>query len=198
MRFAGLDLRELVLESVQSPRTAARRVIDLDLPRTAIWSLLALAAALNAILATVSQAIFPPTIPLPTLMTAPLSLFFVLAGGLVVMVHALVWAGRAMGGETTLEHMGSAIAWLQMLRVLAQAVVLVLSFIHPALGGLFALAVMIWGIWMLINFVTEALSFASAFQGFGVLVAVTLGLVLGLTLLLTLTGVTFVGLQQNV
>ncbi|MEO0389912.1 MAG: Yip1 family protein [Pseudomonadota bacterium] len=186
----------LVMLSIREPRTAAAQIIGLGLPRGAIWSALVLFAAINAIITTLPMAlspIAPADVPegmeqLVRLLQSPLVLFVLLAGFLVVMVHALTWTGRALGGTGGLDEMAAAFAWLQALRAIAQVVLLILASLIPGIAGLVGLAIFVLGIWIMMNFVAEAQNFDSPWQAFGVLMTVFVGLMIGLMLLLTLTG----------
>ena len=186
----------LVVLSLREPRLAAAQVIGLGLPRGAIWSALVLFAAINAMILTLPMTLSPiPANEVPEgleslvhLMKSPLLLFVLLAGFLVVIVHALTWTGRALGGTGGLDEMAAAFAWLQALRALAQVVLLVTASLEPGIASLLSLGVFVLGIWIMMNFVAEAQNFDSPWQAFGVLMTVFVGLMIGLLLLLTLTG----------
>lgn len=196
--IAQIDWPGLVLRSLQAPREAARQIIDWRIPPQAIWMSLVLVCTLNALLAGVTELLFPTPFALPGMMQSPIGMVGILAVGLFAMVYALFWVGRSLGAEGRLEDVAAALTWLQGLRVLAQAILLVLTILSPALAGLFAFAVMIFGIWLTLNFVAEALQFTSLLQAAGVLFAVVVGLAIGLMVVLTVTGLGVWGLAPNV
>jgi hypothetical protein len=81
------------------------------------------------------------------------------------------------------------LVWLQSLRVLGQGITLVLLMISPGLAGLMILFIGLAGLWILINFIQAAHRFDTLWHAAGVLVAAMVALVLGLSLLLSLIGV---------
>ncbi|MEL6468003.1 MAG: YIP1 family protein [Pseudomonadota bacterium] len=197
-------LSDLAVETLRDPKAASQRIINLNLDRQTLYFALFAVAAVNAILASgpvvlLSGSIDPTlraAVPLVGLLERPIALFAVVAGGLLVMVHGLVWAGRALGGHGEFSDMLALLTWLQALRAAAQALILLLSFIVPAIAGLVALGVAILAFWLLLHFISAALRFNSLFRAFGLLLVVLAGLFIGLMLIATLTGVTAGGLAN--
>ena len=74
----------------------------------------------------------------------------------------------------------------------------VLALISPALAGMFAMVVMFIGLWVMANFIAQALSFSSAWKSFGLMVALMIGLAFGIIVLLAVTGLGVWGLDANV
>ncbi|WP_415920616.1 YIP1 family protein [Tateyamaria sp. SN6-1] len=186
---------DLAIETLRDPQGAAARIMGWQVPRTELYIALLAASALTALIVGTVSSLGPPpdpelldAVPLMALFQRPLALFVLTAGGLIVMVHALYWAGNAMGGEGDLGDLIALMAWLQALRVVAQVVVLVLSAVVPGIAGLLALIVMIVAFWLMLHFVSAALRLGSLLRAFGVLIAVSAGLLLGLMLMLTLFG----------
>lgn len=188
----------LVALTLRNPRAAAATLINWQLPRGVIWMALVLASCLNAILAGLSELMFPSPVPLPTILMNPLMLFALLAGGLFVTVHALHWAGRAVGGQGAVEDIAIVLTWLQALRAVAQAAVVVLALVSPALAGMFAMVVMVVGLWIMAHFIAQALSFASAWKAFGLMVALMVVFIFAIVVLLAVTGLGVWGLDANV
>ncbi|WP_299627532.1 YIP1 family protein [uncultured Tateyamaria sp.] len=195
---------ELALATLRDPQATARQIMDWHLGRTELYLALIAVTATNAFLAGTANFIAPAqmdpataqAVPMLALLERPLVLFVLIAGGLVVTVHALFWAGRAMGGGGSLSDMLALLTWLQALRAAAQAGVLLLSLAVPVLGGLVALGVAIVGFWLLLHFISAALRLDSLFRAFGILLAVMAGLLLGLMLLVTMMGLTAGGLTN--
>ncbi|WP_299612623.1 YIP1 family protein [uncultured Tateyamaria sp.] len=193
---------DLAIETLRDPRTAAQRIMAWNLDRQTLYSALFAIAAINAFLASGPIVLFDGTVdpaaqaavPMLALLERPFALFAIIAGGLLVTVHGLVWAGRAIGGQGEFTDMLALLTWLQALRAAAQALVLVLSLIAPSVAGLVALVVAVVAFWLLLHFVSAALRFDSLFRAFGLLIAVLAGLFIGMMLIVTLTGVTAGGL----
>jgi len=192
----------LAIDTLRDPQGTAQRIIAWDLDRATLYMALCAVAAVNAVLATAPLVLNPASVddlarealPVLALLERPLILFILIAGGLVVMVQALFWAGRAMGGQGEMLDMLAVLTWLQAMRAMAQAVILLLSFAVPTLAGLGALVVMIVAFWLMLHFISAAMRFDSLFRALGLLIAVVAGLFIGLMLILTLLGVSAGGI----
>lgn len=195
---------QLAVDTVRDPQGTAQRIMGWQIGRAELYMALVAVSAMNAFLAGASSALSPMSgdpaaleaMPMLALMSRPLVLFVLIAGGLFLTVHGLFWVGRAMGGKGALTDMLALLTWLQALRAAAQAGVLLLSLAVPVLGGLVALAVVIVAFWLLLHFISAALRFESLFRAFGVLVAVSTALFIGLMLLVTLMGGTVGGMPS--
>lgn len=198
MTLGDINWGGLVALTLRNPRAAAAQLINWQLPRGVIWMALVLVSCMNAILAGLSELLFPSPVPLPSILMNPLMLFALLAGGLLVTVHVLHWAGRMVGGQGALEDIAIVLTWLQALRAVGQAAVVVLALVSPALAGMFAMAVMFVGLWIMANFIAQALSFASAWKAFGLMVVLMVGFIFGIMVLLAVTGLGVWGLDANV
>jgi len=206
MIFSTQSIGTLTILSLQNPALAARFVLASGLRRDILWSLLLLVSIANATLVWVSNALTGPTpeqlaqmpIQIPAIIFSPLFAFVFLAGALVITVHVLHWLGAAIGGTGSLENMLAVLVWLQGLRVMAQVVLLVLMLAVPSLAGLFGLAVAILSLWLLVHFVNEAAGLDSIFKTVGVLLSAMVGVILGLSFILTITGLATMGIDANV
>lgn len=190
-------LRDLALETIQSPRTAAKKIMALNLSRDVLWSGLFLAAALNSIIFSFSILLGDASM-LPPLFRNPVLFFVLVAGVLVLMVHVFYWTGRALGGRGELGELLALMVWLQGLRAVAQAIMFVLLLVSPVIGQLFSLVVGILGVWITVNFVTEALRLPSLLHAVGVIVLAAVGIVFGLAILVGLIGLGALGVPVNV
>jgi hypothetical protein len=206
MIFSTQSIGTLTILSLQNPALAARFVLASGLRRDILWSLLLLVSIANATLVWVSNALTGPTpeqlaqmpIQIPAIIFSPLFAFVFLAVALVITVHVLHWLGAAIGGTGSLENMLAVLVWLQGLRVMAQVVLLVLMLAVPSLAGLFGLAVAILSLWILVHFVNEAAGLDSIFKTVGVLLSAMVGVILGLSFILTITGLATMGIDANV
>lgn len=186
-------LKDLVILSVQNPAEAARQLMALQIDRGTLWTALFLMVVLNTLLHGVGNLLVPAPSPLPGVFNVPAVYFFFVGGGLVVTVIMLFWAGRAFGGQGSMEDVMVVIIWLQFLRVIVQAAALVLLLTFPALSMLLALAAAFVSLWILVNFFDQAHRFNSIGKAAGVLIAAFIGMVVGASLLLSMIGVSAVG-----
>ena len=188
---------QLAVDTLRDPKAVAEQIMGWNLDRTTLYLALIAVAAVNATLASGPVVLLPgevdaelrAALPILALLERPLMFFALVAGTLVVMIQALFWAGRAMGGQGEMTEMMALIIWLQALRAVAQAVILVLGFIMPFLAGLVALGLQLVAFWLFLHFISAAMRFDSLWRAFGLLIATATGLFLGLMLILTLLGV---------
>lgn len=190
-------LTDLALDTLREPGDTARRIMGWQIDRTTLYLALVAVCAVTAFIVGGMAALGPPpdpelvrAVPAISLLNRPLALFVLTAGGLIVMVHGLYWAGKAMGGEGDLSDLLVLLVWLQTLRVAAQLAVLLVGLAVPILGNVLALVVMVAAFWLLLHFISAALRFDSLLRAFGLLITVSAGLLLGLMLLITLLGLT--------
>ncbi len=104
-----------------------------------------------------------------------------------VMVFLLTIMGRFLGGRGDLDAVMKITVWLQALRLLAQIIISVLSLAIPFLGSLFALAVGVWGLWVLVVFIAAAHQFETV-KGFGTLLGTFVATVFALSILSGILG----------
>ena len=187
----------LVILSLQAPRMAAQQLMGWRLPGQAAWLALLAAVALNAVvnlLPVIGRPVDLNEMPaeiaaLIQFFQAPLLVFAFWAGFLVVFIYVLTWACGIFGGQGSTNEMALLWAWLQGLRALGQVVMLVLSFVAPPFVAVVGVLFTGLGLWITSNFVAEAQGFDSAWQAFGILVLVFVGLTFALVFGLTFLGV---------
>ena len=187
------SLKDLAIESVQDPAGAARQLMALNLDRGTLWLALFLMAVLNTLLHGLTNQLVPGPSPLPGLFDVPAVYFFFVGGGLVLIVLTIFWTGRAFGGQARMEDVMVVVVWLQFLRVMVQAAALVLLLTIPVLSMILVLAAAFVGLWILVHFVDQAHQFNSVGKSAGVLIAAFIGMVVGVSILLSLIGVSAVG-----
>ena len=194
------DFTMLAQMTLRDPREAARIIMALNLPREVLWTALALIAAINTIILQLLIAASPPETQaqFPSYFSAPLVVFTLLAGVMVVYVHTVYWAGRAISGKGLLFDILALIVWLQVLRTAIQLIVLVLTMVAPALAGLLSIVAFAWGLWVLLNFMVEALELPSLSHAGLALMLAVVGLVLGMGILLAVLGLAVQGSVSNV
>lgn len=190
-------LKALAIETIQSPRTAAQKIISLNLSRDVLWTGLFLVACINSIIYSFSL-FLGDTSALPALFSNPILFFTLVAGVLVLTVHGFFWTGRALGGQGDLGDLLVLMVWLQGLRSIAQAVLFVLMLVAPVIGQIFSLGVGILGLWITVNFITEALRLPGLMHGVGVIVLAAVGIVFGLAILISMIGLGAMGVPTNV
>lgn len=190
-------LTQLVVLTLRDPRAAAEQIIGWRLDRDTLWTALALAAAINTLLFSLSV-VLQPSQAMPAFFTSPLVMFVLLSGVLVITTHGLFWTGRAIGGQGDLGDMLALIVFLQVLRILAQLVIFVVMFVSPGMSLLLSLATAILGLWILVNFIAAAHRFTTLGRAIGTLFIAMAMIVLGLSMLLSIVGIAAQGVVPNV
>jgi hypothetical protein len=182
------DLPALAMDTLRDPRGTAERLIALDLGLPTLWTALALGAVLNTILFSVNMMMFPTTFPLPGLFSNPILYAMAMAGGMVITMHLLTWVGGMMGGQGRLADVTVVLVWLQYMRLAAQAVLLVMTMLVPALALMATLVVAFYSLWLLLNFLDMAHRLGSLGKSALVLVFSVVGITIGLSILIALIG----------
>ncbi len=95
----------LATETVKDPQGVARLLMGINLPRETLWMALVLMCILSTLAVSGANILAPPPVDLPTAMANPFLFAAFLIGGSVLTVHALVWTGRAAGGQGQMGDM---------------------------------------------------------------------------------------------
>jgi hypothetical protein len=162
--------------------------MSMGLGRDVLWTALALVAVINTFLILLIVATSSATMPLPGYFDKPLTLFVLIAGLMVVYIHAMYWVGLAVGGKGALMDVLAVVVWFQVLRAIAQAAVVLLSLAIPPLGAILSLVVAGWGIWIFLSFLAEALNLRSLWHGVAVVCVAFIGIVMGMAVLIAMIG----------
>ncbi|MBV2361197.1 YIP1 family protein [Thalassococcus sp. CAU 1522] len=194
------EFRPLVLLSVTDPKETARRIVTLNLPPNALVTAFLLVLVLNTLVFQLGQIVAPTPVPRELAMVVgnPGAFIALLGASMAAMALALTWTGQMMGGAGRLSDLAALIVWLQALRVLAQAGLLVIIPVSAVLGGVALMAISALGIWIAINFVDAAHAFNNLFKSAFVLIFGALGMAIAVTIVLALLGIAPNGMPANV
>lgn len=189
-------LRSLLVQTIYAPADAARAIISINLPREAAWMALIVSAILNTLIYFLNMALIPlpEDIWLPVIRT-PITYLMMSFSLTTMMVFALFWTGRSLQGQAQLASIVSLVAWLVCLQSLADLAFVVLFIFIPMLAGLFSMAAALYGIWILINFITVAHGFPDKSKAVLTIVLALVGLIVGFSLFLSVIGVTAMGIS---
>ncbi|KUF11462.1 hypothetical protein AVJ23_06765 [Pseudoponticoccus marisrubri] len=186
----------LAVQTVVAPRDVARLLLSIRPGREALATAFALVVVLNALVFQGSRLLMPG--PVPPLLGNPVS-FLVLQGGtLALTALALTWTARLFDGRGRFEEVALLLIWMQGLRVLVQAALMLILPLSAGLGTL-ALAVgTAVGVWILLNFLDEVHGLGSLFKAALVLMLGVIAMAFALSVLLALAGVTPNEMTTNV
>lgn len=182
---------QLIALTVANPAEAARQLIALHLSREVLWTGLVLAAVLNTLIFSLAEVLMPA--PMPGGLGSPLVYFAMVAGGLLLTILSLYWAGRLLGGSGRFEDLLTVVLWLQVLRVIVQLATLVISLLVPPLAMVVVFVAMLFGLYIMVNFIDQAHRLGSPLRAVGVLIMSILIMAVALYLLLTVVGGLFMG-----
>lgn len=174
------DWLELMRISVIDPRRGAAELMASPWPEAATPVLLALMAVLNGILYTL---ILPPG-----MVFSPIAMAVVAGGIIWLSAWLLTKVGQYMGGGGTLPALLRMVLFLQVIRIFAQVALLVLSVLVPPIAAIVSLAAGIWGIFMMVCFLTEAHGFDNRLKALGTLGVVFVATIVAASVLLSLVG----------
>ncbi|WP_426035204.1 YIP1 family protein [Cypionkella sp. TWP1-2-1b2] len=158
------DLTLLLQQSLQSPRSAARRLLDWQFPASTAVLAIALMAVISAGLTGVSMLVAPEQLD-PNILQMfqnPLQVAFLQGLVMVAMAMLVQGIGRMFGGRGRLTDALVLIAWTEALLSLLQLGQIVLVVLSPSLAAALGLFGLVLFLWVLASFIAELHGFASA------------------------------------
>ncbi|MEP2640304.1 YIP1 family protein [Roseobacter sp.] len=189
---------QLSVQTLRDPKAAAADIISWQIPQAALWMTAAVIAIASTLMSALSHAAIPLPAPLDTLMISPFMVFAVIAGAFVLTIYALFWTGRVLGGTGDLTDLLAVLVWMQALRAVGQALVLVAALLAPVLASFLVLFVAVATLWVFVNFISVGLRLNSLLRAVVVLIVGALVMSLGLSFLLSMFGVSAIGVPSNV
>lgn len=196
MTWTLKDILGLVLETIRNPREGASTLLNMTPQRGVLWQMLALVVVLSVLLAhgtallfagSSGQAVTGP------FQVSPMATGFIQGGLLVIMVYATFWIGRSFGGTGSFEETLLLVTWLQFVLVCLQVAQTAALLVLPPFAGLIGIAALILFFWLLVNFVAVLHGFVSLGMVFLGIILSAFGIAFGLSLILTLIGITVPG-----
>lgn len=186
---------DLLIESLASPRAAARRLLALPLPPAAVAGAGVAVVCLGVVLGYAALSLAGNRIDPITraALAAPLAGALVQLAVLAGIVWLTWWLGARFGGRGDLLGAAKTVVWLNVVTLAAQAVQLAALALSPPLAQAIALASLLWLFWAFANFTAELHDFTSPFIVLGVAVLTAVGLAIGFMSLASLLGFTFEG-----
>lgn len=188
--------KDLAIETLKTPDVAARHILGLRLEKDVLWIALALAVVLNTFLLSLQNVLVSPSDALPALFASPMLYMFTVGVGQIVFIYAVWLAGTWLNGRGTLPEVMSVLVWLQMMQVAVQAILVVLSVTAPALAVLLNMVALVYGLYILAHFIKEAHQLESLLRAAGVIFAALFAIAFSLSLVLSLTGGSQLGLTN--
>ena len=179
----------LAVQTVTRPRDAAAFLVSLQLSREALLTGFALVVVLNTLFFGLTQLVVPAGNILVPAMQDPVMFGISLALTLVALVLAITASGRAFDGDARIGTVAVLVIWLQGLRAALQVIVLLLAPVSLFVSGLIVTASTIIGLWIFVHFIDVAHGLGSLMKASVVLLIAVVGMLLALTMIFSLLGV---------
>lgn len=192
----GVKLPWLMWMGLKNPKAAARLVISWNIPRPALWTLLALVCIGNALVSWAMFAAIPMLAPEigSELMAQgvspepPLVTFVKFAAFMVIASHMFHWLGGLLGGTGRLNDVVAVMTLWVAIQVCLAVVFILSLFTIPFLALVIGMVMVFAVPWTLVHFVNEATGLQSLWKTTGVIFTAIVGTFFGLLFFLTLTG----------
>lgn len=180
-----------VWTSIMEPSDMARKVVAVDVPRSALWTGLALVAVVNVILITVLQMLTPAPVAFQEQVFAmqPFSYAAIIGIFLVMFVYGTFYVGQMLGGSGTLGGTLAIIVWFQSVSLTLEVIQVLLVLISPAIASLFGLLSLGALVWCFVNFVNVLHGFENLGKAIAAVVLALLATGLAAGILMALLGI---------
>ncbi len=196
MDILGL-LWRLVAGSVTSTSGTARMLFGFHLTRGTLWSAMLLMTILNTLILLVLNTLIiaslgadlPPGLAQQAGQTLPLVHVLVRGAFSVLLVFALHYTAVSMKGTGGFEGSLMTVLWKEVLVFVMFLGVLAVMLISPTTGALLFLGGYLVIACIVAVFLSQLHGFDSPWSGAGVMLLASIGIIIGLTMLLILIGV---------
>jgi Yip1 domain len=197
MEFSLRSVLQLARLSVQSPRAAARRLLDLRLSHQAIWLIFAFSIIPSVLISQIAFRFLPPEVQAfwADAMSRPIQTALQQGAFWLLATVALHRLGRWSSRSGTFFETLLIVAWWQIIFVgfqIAQILIYIVLVIYLPLGEVVTIAGLVLLFWCLTQFVVELHDFRSGWLTFlgiiGALLLAAIVLLIGLVTLLTVLG----------
>lgn len=153
------------IRALRDPRAAAADVLQLGVPREALapalFAVVAISAVFNSVIGTLA--------PSPPVIVTPFQMSVLLLVVLLTFSFGVSKAGQFLGGVGSFPDSLLLMVFLQAMFLAAVALQILLFLISPAVAGLFIMVVMIFLMWIQLNFIAALHGFEGLGRAFGVL-----------------------------
>ncbi len=183
-------LIDMAIFSIKRPREGLRSVMNFDVPKSALWPAMALVIAVSVLLAYVTLLLSPVDLNAGQVIApSPFALALILGSSMMLTVLCIFWIGRVCGGTASFDEVLLAVIWLQIIMILLQGIQVLAALVLPPLADFLSILAFVVMFWLMTQFITEVHGFDSAAKVFFMMIASMFGIVIGLTIILTLIGV---------
>ena len=178
-------LLRMARDTVADPRDGAKRLLDLDFPREALWTAFGLVLVLSLLVGGVMEAL----VGMSEAGGSNLAVGLFQGTMMLAAVFAIDRIGRACGGQGDFDGGLTLVVWLMFILLLVQvAQLLSILLFLPVIALLLGVAGIGLFFWLLTNFVAVLHGFSSLGRVFLGVLGAMLGISFALSLLFTMVG----------
>lgn len=172
-------------QSYRDPREGAVSLLSLGVPRQAIWPAFGAIVLLSVLVSAMGDMIAPP----PTEVSISYFAMVVVIGIVFLSFAGAVWrVGSAMNGKGSFRESLLLGVFFQAILLPAQLLQLLLVIALPGIAGIYAIALLLYGIWINVNFVDALHGYASFGKSLGVLILSSFAAAVALMLTIVVLG----------
>lgn len=178
----------LVRYSVQTPRAAARAILNIGAPDVARWCLLAFVATASALCTHLLFTLMPPadTPFMANAMSSPVRTAVIQGVALLITVLGVHYVGRWRGGKGSFRDALLLIGWLQFILLVLQVVQIAAFLLLPVLAEGIGLIGIVLSLYLLSQFTAELHGFQSALRVFFAVLGTVFVAAFGISLLIAM------------
>lgn len=164
MDMSARAIFDLVMLSVQNPRSAARYILSLGVPGQARWLLALFVSISSVVLTYVGINLLPPAQNafMMLAMSSPVRTAILQTAFLLITVIGVHRIGRWRGGKGNFADSLLLVGWVQFILLCLQAVQLAALIVLPPLSEVIGIIGLVVSLWMLTHFIAELHGFQSA------------------------------------
>lgn len=195
MQLTAKSMLSLIATSLRTPREAARILMASGLDRNTRWLALVALVVCGSVLSILATYALVGQLGLflGFIFATPLAATIVQLSATIFTVFAIFWIGRSLGGQGSFDDSIILVAWTQLVIIGLQLLQLLTFYLLRPVSGLVDIAAAILSVWMLVGFIAELHGFQSLFRVFLVLLATVFAMAFGLSLILSLIGISIPG-----
>ncbi|MGX9353978.1 Yip1 family protein [Roseobacteraceae bacterium S113] len=198
MNFTVQGILEMVARSLRDPQAVARELMGMGIPDKVRWPGLVAVVLVGTLLSGVLNMLAPAQGPFAAVMESPFRSAFFSFAIVAFLIFGLHWAGQMFGGQGRLADMVLVMTWFQVVTLVLQLGVIVLTLVLPPLAVLAGLALVVLSVWLSVAFVDTVHGFDNLLKSLGVIVFAFIAIGFGLSIMLTLIGVNAEGMLGSV
>ncbi len=177
--------------TLSDPRAAARALMNDTAAQARAVELAGLVVIIGVAFSYLLSVLLPgPTVAvLDTMLSRPLLYALIQFMLLMVSVLAIFMIGRLFGGTGSFEQTLLLSVWLQFYMLVVQVAAVGVVLLVPGLSGLLNIAILIYFLWLTVNFIAELHGFRSLWKILAGLLGTAFALAVLASLILSLLGV---------